>query len=94
MKMQKKTKRRGGRTAPIDKSSFLDRFNPGPGFLRHSDHLFRGGQRRLGKDVTERAYEMARHIVATHEPAPLPPGVDEQMTSIIEEYEKEISRGN
>jgi trimethylamine--corrinoid protein Co-methyltransferase len=47
-----------------------------------------------GKDVTERAYEMARHIVATHEPAPLPPGVDEQMTSIIEEYEKEISRGN
>ena len=47
-----------------------------------------------GKDVTERAYEEARHVIATHKPTPLPQSVDEEMKSIIEAYEEEISNKN
>jgi len=45
-----------------------------------------------GKDAAERAYETAHHIVQNHKPAPLPAGVNEEMISIIEEYEEEIIR--
>ncbi len=45
-----------------------------------------------GKDVAERAYEVAQHVVATHKPTPLPQGVDEEMKAIIEAYEEEFSK--
>jgi len=45
-----------------------------------------------GKDLTERAYEKANHVLATHEPAPLPGGAAETMRRIITEYEAELKR--
>ena len=45
-----------------------------------------------GKDLTERAYEKAAHILATHEPASLPEGAAETMRTIIAEYEDELKR--
>jgi trimethylamine--corrinoid protein Co-methyltransferase len=42
-----------------------------------------------GKDLTERAYEEARHIVKTHKPIALPKGASETMKSIIEDSEAE-----
>ena len=43
-----------------------------------------------GKDVAERAYEVAQHVVATHKPTLLPQSVDEEMKSIIEAYEEKF----
>lgn len=53
-------------------------------------------ERTKGKDLTERAYEEARHVLATHKPAPLPAGAAETMRAIIEEYEAELKarKGN
>jgi len=45
-----------------------------------------------GKDLTERAYEKATHILATHEPLSLPEGAAETMRTIIAEYEDELKR--
>lgn len=47
-----------------------------------------------GKDIVECAYEVAKNVVATHKPAPLPQSVDEEMKSIIEAYEEELSYKN
>jgi trimethylamine--corrinoid protein Co-methyltransferase len=45
-----------------------------------------------GKDLTERAYEKAAHILATHEPLPLLDGAAAAMRAIIAEYEAELKR--
>jgi len=42
-----------------------------------------------GKDFTERAYEEANHILSTHQVAPLAPGVEATIRSIVEEAEEE-----
>lgn len=42
------------------------------------------------QDVTERAYEEARRIITTHQPAALPSGAAEDMCALIEEYEAEL----
>ncbi|KUK37125.1 MAG: hypothetical protein PWQ99_573 [Clostridia bacterium] len=42
-----------------------------------------------GKDLTARAYEEAIHILETHKPEPLPPGVPEKIREIVEEAEEE-----
>ncbi len=42
-----------------------------------------------GKDLTERAYEEAIHIMETHKPDPLPAGAAEEMRRIVEEAEEE-----
>lgn len=42
-----------------------------------------------GRDFTERAYEEANHILSTHKVAPLAPGVEETIRSIVEETEEE-----
>lgn len=46
--------------------------------------LFNGG-----RDFTERAYEEANRILNSHKPAPLPPGVENIIRSIVEEAEEE-----
>ena len=43
-----------------------------------------------GKDLTERAYEEALHVLENHKPLPLPDGAAETMRSIIEDYEAEL----
>jgi trimethylamine--corrinoid protein Co-methyltransferase len=42
------------------------------------------------KDLTECAYEKARHIVENHTPRPLPEGAAEAMQEITAEYETEL----
>ncbi|MDP4128296.1 MAG: trimethylamine methyltransferase family protein [Bacillota bacterium] len=49
-----------------------------------------GWMERGGKDLTERAYEEAKHVLETHKPAPLTDGAAETMKSIIEDYETEL----
>jgi trimethylamine--corrinoid protein Co-methyltransferase len=44
-----------------------------------------------GRNATERAYERARQILATHQPAPLPIGAADVMRSIIEAAESELA---
>lgn len=63
----------------LSQSRLFDRRN------RESWQEFAGG-----KDLTERAYEEAKHILENHKPAPLPDGAAEAMKSIIEEYEAEL----
>jgi trimethylamine--corrinoid protein Co-methyltransferase len=43
-----------------------------------------------GKDLSERAYEEAKRIIATHEPMPLPDGAIADMKNLIKEYEAEL----
>ena len=43
-----------------------------------------------GKDLTERAYEMARYILGHHKPKSLPKNAAETMRSIVEDYEAEL----
>ncbi len=43
-----------------------------------------------GKDLTERAYEEAWHVLENHKPLLLPDGAAETMSSIIEDYEAEL----
>ena len=42
------------------------------------------------KDLYQRALEHARHILETHHPEPLPPGVQATMREIVEEAEMEL----
>lgn len=42
------------------------------------------------KDAAEKAYEKARHILETHQAAPLPEGAEEKIAKIIADYEKEL----
>lgn len=42
------------------------------------------------KDAAERAYEKAKHILATHQVAPLLEGAEEKIAKIIADYEKEL----
>ncbi|ATW28835.1 trimethylamine methyltransferase [Candidatus Formimonas warabiya] len=42
-----------------------------------------------GRDLTERAYEEANHILNTHKVAPLAPGTEGTIRSIVEEAEEE-----
>lgn len=44
-----------------------------------------------GKDLTERAYEEANHILNNHKVAPLEPGIEETLRAIVEEAEKEYA---
>ncbi|MDM8553405.1 trimethylamine methyltransferase family protein [Desulfococcaceae bacterium HSG7] len=46
-----------------------------------------------GKDLTERAYEEALHILENHTPPPLLNGAAETMRSVIEDYENELKTG-
>ncbi len=46
-----------------------------------------------GKDLTERAYEVALHIIENHKPLPLPDGAAKTMRSIVEDYEIELKTG-
>ena len=43
-----------------------------------------------GKDLTERAYEEALHVLENHKPLPIPDGAAETMRAIIEDYEAEL----
>lgn len=47
-----------------------------------------------GKDLVERAYEEARQILSTHQPAQLPRSVGEELEldAIIQSYEAELFR--
>ena len=46
-----------------------------------------------GKDLTERAYEKALHVLETHKPLPLLKGAAQSMRSIIDDYEVELKKG-
>jgi trimethylamine---corrinoid protein Co-methyltransferase len=50
-----------------------------------------GWQEKGGKDLTERAYEEARRVLATHKPEPLPPEAINAMRSIIVDYEAPLT---
>ncbi len=43
-----------------------------------------------GKDLAERAYEKAQHLIKSYKPKALPKGAEEKMRTIIAEYEAEI----
>ena len=43
-----------------------------------------------GRTVTERAYEAALNIIATHQPLPLPPGVAETLSRMVGDYDAEL----
>lgn len=45
-----------------------------------------------GKDLTELAHEEAQRILAEHEPMPLPEGAIEEINSLIEAYEAELTK--
>ena len=45
-------------------------------------------------DIYQRALEKARHILETHQPEPLPDGVQTTMREIVEEAEKEMGIKN
>jgi trimethylamine--corrinoid protein Co-methyltransferase len=40
--------------------------------------------------LTDRAYEKARYLLATHQPLPLPEGAAEYMAAVIRESEAEL----
>jgi trimethylamine--corrinoid protein Co-methyltransferase len=47
-----------------------------------------------GKDMTERAYEVALEVLQNHKPYPLPEGAAETMSEIVFEFEKELKLDN
>jgi trimethylamine--corrinoid protein Co-methyltransferase len=46
-----------------------------------------------GKEMHERAYDFANHILENHQSPPLPAGATETMDKIIKEFEKELKKG-
>jgi len=50
-------------------------------------------QKSGSKDLTERAYEQAVHIINNHQPIPLPNGSIEKMKEIIRSFEEELGVG-
>lgn len=46
-----------------------------------------------GRDLSERAYEKAREIIANHKPIALPENVSEEISHIVDEYDLELLSG-
>ena len=47
-----------------------------------------------GRDMTERAYEVALEVLQNHKPYPLPEGAAETIREIVFEFEKELKLDN
>lgn len=59
------------------------------------DRRMRGGwESRGGRDATAVALDAARHILETHQPAPLPPEVSVALERIVAEVEAEVAHGS
>jgi trimethylamine--corrinoid protein Co-methyltransferase len=56
-------------------------------FTRSTRSIWAAGGK---KDAAEKAYEKAKHILETHQVAPLPAGAEEKIAKIIADYEKEL----